>query len=52
MQMEKVSRKPLQPVDPTKPNKGRGGSFVGHDDPEDRRIADLESIRPDQIAGV
>lgn len=51
MQMEKVSRRPLQPVDPSK-SAGRAASMVGRPDPEERQIADLESIRPDEIVGV
>jgi hypothetical protein len=51
MQLEKVSRKPLEVP---RIGGGRAGSgIVGSvANPEERRIADLDGIRPDELAGV
>ena len=52
MQLESVSRKPLQ-LPRIGGGRGGSGSIVGSgDNPNERRIADLEGVRPDELAGV
>ena len=55
MQLESVKTAPPKLVDPRAGGgggRGRGESIVGTPDPDARRIADLEIIRPEELAGV